>query len=162
MWWINIRKHKEHVSSNRGVFLTINSDNSGSTVQRPAGEPPQTYESSLVPPWHRRTVLPGSASPLSPRLLPVPTATTNPIPAESEGRAEILLLAPTSHEVRAVRNWEALSLFASACTNGISWAAVRRKREGAPHNTYFEWRQPAKQPTLKCWLLHLQTTHICR
>lgn len=130
---MNIRKHKERILVNRGYFLTINSDYSGSTVQRPAGESPQTYNSSSVTPPHRRAVLLGEGwpepPPLSSELLAVPAATINPIPAETEGQAKIFLLALTSHKIHVVHKWEALNLYASSCTNSASWAPVQGKKE---------------------------------
>lgn len=83
-------------------------------------EPLQTYKISLAH-LHESCAagLEAGRTPLlCPQLLPVPTATTNPDPAENE--AEILLLAPTSHEVQAVHNWEALNLYGYVHTNGIS------------------------------------------
>lgn len=149
----------KNVSHNRRVFLTINSDNSYATIWR-------LEEKSHCRPtksaWHtsmRAGLGPGRTPSLCSQPLPVLTATTNPDPAEND--TEILLLAPNSHQVQAVHNWEALNLYSCVHTNGISWAAVQRKGGGAPHDTYSEWRQPAKQPTPKCCLLHLQTTHIC-
>lgn len=83
-------------------------------------EPLQTYKISLAH-LHESCVAglgPGRTPSLCPQLLSVSTATTNPDPAEN--KAEILLLAPTNHEVQAVHNWEALNLYGCVHTNCIS------------------------------------------
>lgn len=83
-------------------------------------EPLQTYKISLAH-LHESCAAglgPGRTPSLCSQLLPVPIATTNSDPAENN--TEILLLAPNSHQVQAVHNWEALNLYSCVHTNGIS------------------------------------------